>query len=133
MPLYEYRCKDCEDRFEYIQPMSAGAKRKCEACGGRLEKLVSKAGFVLKGAGWYETDFREGGSRTKEPGSEKKDDDGSSEAKDGSSSEAKDGSSKGKDDAKKDGKTPAKKSSDKAGKSKAGGSKSSGTKKSPKR
>jgi putative FmdB family regulatory protein len=62
MPLYEYRCKACEQVFEYMLSMSARAKRKCEDCGGRLEKLVSRSGFVLKGTGWYETDFKDGGS-----------------------------------------------------------------------
>ena len=63
MPLYEYRCRSCENVFEYMQRVSEGPKRKCEACGGRLEKLVSRAGFVLKGTGWYETDFK--GSKPK--------------------------------------------------------------------
>lgn len=58
MPLYEYRCRACENVFEYMQGVSEGPKRKCEGCGGRLEKLVSRSGFVLKGTGWYETDFK---------------------------------------------------------------------------
>jgi putative FmdB family regulatory protein len=63
MPLYEYRCRACENVFEYIQGLSEGPKRKCEECGGRLEKLVSRSGFVLKGSGWYETDFKDQGSK----------------------------------------------------------------------
>lgn len=58
MPLYEYRCGACENVYEYMQTLSERPKRKCEDCGGRLEKLVSRAGFVLKGTGWYETDFK---------------------------------------------------------------------------
>ena len=73
MPLYEYRCKACEQVFEYMQSMSAGAKRKCEECGGRLAKLVSRSGFVLKGSGWYETDFK-GGSKSKKGDSDGADD-----------------------------------------------------------
>lgn len=63
MPLYEYRCRACENVFEYIQGLSEGPKRKCEECGGRLEKLVSRSGFVLKGSGWYETDFKGKGGK----------------------------------------------------------------------
>jgi len=59
MPLYEYRCRKCENVFEYIQSLSEGPKRKCEECSGRLEKLVSRAGFIFKGTGWYETDFKD--------------------------------------------------------------------------
>jgi putative FmdB family regulatory protein len=63
MPLYEYRCRSCENLFEYMQGISERPKRRCEECGGSLEKLVSRAGFVLKGTGWYETDFKGGKSR----------------------------------------------------------------------
>ena len=51
VPLNQYHCRDCEEDFEYLQPMNARAKRKCENCGGRLEKAVPRAGFVLKGGG----------------------------------------------------------------------------------
>ena len=68
MPLYEYRCRACEKVFEYIQGLSEGPKRKCEDCAGRLEKLVSRSGFVLKGSGWYETDFKGKGSKPAESG-----------------------------------------------------------------
>jgi len=68
MPLYEYRCRACENTFEYIQSLSEGPKRKCEECGGRLDKLVSRAGFVLKGSGWYETDFKGTKPKTSDDG-----------------------------------------------------------------
>lgn len=57
MPLYEYRCQSCEKVHEILQKISERPKRKCPGCGGRLEKLVSRSGFVLKGAGWYVTDY----------------------------------------------------------------------------
>jgi putative FmdB family regulatory protein len=57
VPLYEYRCSACEHQFEVIQSFSAKPLRKCEKCGGKVEKLISRAGFVLKGGGWYKSDY----------------------------------------------------------------------------
>ena len=65
MPLYEYRCQSCKKVFEVIQTFAAKPKRKCEECGGGLEKLVSRSGFVLKGGGWYKTDYGTGLAGTK--------------------------------------------------------------------
>jgi putative FmdB family regulatory protein len=53
VPIYEYQCQKCERVFEYQQSMSEKPKAKCERCGGKLDKLLSAAGFVLKGGGWY--------------------------------------------------------------------------------
>ncbi len=53
MPIYEYQCQKCGKTFEYMQSMNDAPKKKCEKCGGKLEKLISAAGFVLKGGGWY--------------------------------------------------------------------------------
>jgi putative FmdB family regulatory protein len=59
MPFYEYECNDCGSRHEALQKMSDPALTDCPACGGpELRKLVSAAGFRLKGGGWYETDFK---------------------------------------------------------------------------
>jgi len=60
MPLYEYRCSDCQHEFEIIQKISAGRLRKCPECTGRLEKLVSKSAFHLKGGGWYSDGYGDG-------------------------------------------------------------------------
>ena len=57
MPIYEYQCTKCGKRFEYMQKMSDAPMKKCEACGGKLERLISPAGFQLKGTGWYKTDY----------------------------------------------------------------------------
>lgn len=67
MPLYEYRCDACEHQFEVIQSFSAKPIRKCEKCGGRVQKLISRAGFVLKGGGWYKTDYAPSSAPSKEP------------------------------------------------------------------
>jgi putative FmdB family regulatory protein len=53
MPIYEYACQKCGKTFEYMQSMSDKPKRKCEACGGKLEKLISATSFRLEGSGWY--------------------------------------------------------------------------------
>ena len=62
MPIYEYECRGCGGRHEFIQKFSDGPKRKCPSCGKlRLRKLISAAAFHLKGDGWYVTDFRDKG------------------------------------------------------------------------
>ena len=64
MPIYEYQCKSCGHEFEAIQKISEDPLKECPACGDlELNKLVSAAGFRLKGGGWYETDFK--GSKDK--------------------------------------------------------------------
>jgi len=62
MPIYEYRCLDCGEEFEVIQKVSARPLRKCRKCGGRLEKLISRTSFVLKGGGWYADGYAKGRS-----------------------------------------------------------------------
>jgi putative FmdB family regulatory protein len=53
VPIYEYGCKACHREFEYEQRMSDPEKTVCEACGGELERLISRTAFSLKGGGWY--------------------------------------------------------------------------------
>jgi putative FmdB family regulatory protein len=53
MPVYEYQCKACHKEFEYQQRMADPDKTVCEACGGELERLISRTAFQLKGSGWY--------------------------------------------------------------------------------
>lgn len=65
MPIYEYRCQGCEDEFEAIQKMSDRPLRKCKKCGGKLEKLLSRTSFVLRGGGWYADGYGEKGSKGK--------------------------------------------------------------------
>ena len=64
MPLYEYRCDTCGHEFEALQKMNDEPLIHCPACDeSALRKLVSAAGFRLKGDGWYETDFKSGNKR----------------------------------------------------------------------
>jgi putative FmdB family regulatory protein len=66
MPIYEYRCTDCDHKLEALQRFSDAPLRTCPVCGKEtLTKLVSAAGFQLKGSGWYQTDFRGSGSGKK--------------------------------------------------------------------
>jgi len=63
MPIYEYRCTQCGHKLEALQKLSEAPLTLCPSCGKEaLTKLVSAAGFQLKGSGWYQTDFR-GGSK----------------------------------------------------------------------
>lgn len=60
MPIYEYRCEACGAQKEFLQRMSDAPLTDCPECGKpALTKLVSAAGFQLKGTGWYVTDFRD--------------------------------------------------------------------------
>ena len=59
MPIYEYRCNDCGTRHEHLQKLGEAPLERCPDCGSmQYAKLVSAAGFQLKGSGWYETDFK---------------------------------------------------------------------------
>jgi putative FmdB family regulatory protein len=61
MPIYEYRCESCDHELETIQKMSDAPLVVCPECKQEsLKKLISAAGFRLKGSGWYETDFKNG-------------------------------------------------------------------------
>jgi putative FmdB family regulatory protein len=59
MPIYEYVCKNCSHHFEVLQKMSDEPVQVCPKCQATaVERMVSAAGFQLKGTGWYATDFK---------------------------------------------------------------------------
>lgn len=59
MPIYEYACQACGHQIEALQKMSDEPLTDCPQCGKpELKKLISAAGFQLKGTGWYVTDFK---------------------------------------------------------------------------
>jgi putative FmdB family regulatory protein len=59
MPFYEYQCSSCGHSLEAMQKVSDAPLKKCPHCGrAQLQKLMSAPVFRLKGAGWYETDFK---------------------------------------------------------------------------
>src|SRR4029079_4603347 len=71
MPTYRYRCAKCGDETEIWQSFDEKPKtRHNGGCGGKLQKVMSPAGIVLKGSGFYKTDNRSSKSGTKSNGSE---------------------------------------------------------------
>ncbi|MDH5629348.1 MAG: zinc ribbon domain-containing protein, partial [Gammaproteobacteria bacterium] len=66
MPIYEYKCKSCDERLEKLQKISDEPLVDCPSCGKPdLSKLVSASGFRLTGTGWYETDFKNKAAKSK--------------------------------------------------------------------
>jgi putative FmdB family regulatory protein len=64
MPIYEYRCSSCGFQKEYLRKVSDPALSVCPECGkSTFSKMLSAAGFQLKGSGWYATDFKNTGSK----------------------------------------------------------------------
>jgi putative FmdB family regulatory protein len=57
VPTYEYECLKCRRVFEIRQPISAAPLKTCDVCGGEVRRLLSPAPFILKGKGWYVTDY----------------------------------------------------------------------------
>lgn len=57
MPTYEYECLKCKRVFEIRQRISEPALKVCDECGGEVHRLLSAAPFILKGGGWYVTDY----------------------------------------------------------------------------
>ncbi len=57
MPIYEYRCSKCGKEFEEWQKFSDPPVEACPDCGGKASRLISHSSFVLKGTGWYVTDY----------------------------------------------------------------------------
>ncbi len=64
MPIYEYQCQSCGHQMEALQKMSDAVLTDCPECSeSALKKIISAAGFRLKGEGWYETDFKSSGQK----------------------------------------------------------------------
>ena len=63
MPIYEYECKKCGVTFEAMQNISAKPLKTCSGLGcddkdnGKVQRVVSASGFILKGSGWYTSDY----------------------------------------------------------------------------
>jgi putative FmdB family regulatory protein len=90
MPIYEYRCSDCGYKNEYLQRMRDAPLTDCPECGKRtFSKLISAAGFQLKGGGWYATDFKNNGAKPKKDAPSKEADKSSDKSSDSKSTESK--------------------------------------------
>ncbi len=70
MPIYEYNCDKC-GVFEITQRITENPLRKCPTCKGKVERIVSRTSFILKGSGWYATDYAKsgGGAKSESSGS----------------------------------------------------------------
>ncbi|HET6515536.1 MAG TPA: FmdB family zinc ribbon protein [Thermodesulfovibrionales bacterium] len=66
MPIYEYECTACGRHHEMMQRHSDSPLLLCPDCGGHMRKLISPTSFVLKGSGWYKTDYASGDRKTKQ-------------------------------------------------------------------
>ena len=104
MPIYEYRCTSCGFQKEYLQKINDPVMTACPECEKRtFSKMITAAGFQLKGSGWYATDFRNPKPAAKSGGKEK------SDTKTDTKTDAKpDAKSDGKTDTKSDGKSESK-------------------------
>jgi putative FmdB family regulatory protein len=60
MPLYEYQCNACSNKFELRQKFSDSPATECPKCGGELAKLITSAAFALKGGGWHAEGYNKG-------------------------------------------------------------------------
>ncbi len=103
MPIYEYQCDKC-GVFEMTQRITENALKTCPTCKSKVERIISNTSFVLKGSGWYITDYGRSGKNT---GSESSSD--SSKSSSGSSKSSGDSSSSGSESKASDSK-PAEKS-----------------------
>jgi putative FmdB family regulatory protein len=57
MPIYEYLCEKCGSHVEVMQKINDAPLKRCQKCRGKLEKVVSRTSFQLKGGGWYLSDY----------------------------------------------------------------------------
>ena len=58
MPIYEYACEECGKIFEEFQSIKADPLSTCKLCGSKsVHRIVSQTSFILKGSGWYVTDY----------------------------------------------------------------------------
>lgn len=104
MPIYEYRCSSCGFQKEYLRKVRDPVLTVCPKCSKRtFSKMLTAAGFRLKGSGWYATDFKNSRSAEKSGG------EGKSDVKTESKTESKsEGKSKGKGESKRGGSTETK-------------------------
>jgi putative FmdB family regulatory protein len=120
MPTYNYRCAKCGEDLEVYQSFSEAPLTRHKGCGGKLARVMSPAGIVLKGSGFYKTDNRSNGKHKSDSGGKDSDSggkdsgsggDGSAKPSESKSSEvASSGSTNGKSSGSSDAKKPAAKS-----------------------
>lgn len=57
MPLYEYRCRECDANYQKLERVSALSNGTCPKCGGEATRLIGAPALQFKGAGWYVNDY----------------------------------------------------------------------------
>ena len=98
MPIYEYRCSACAFQKEYLQKVNAPLLSVCPECGQEtFGKMLTAAGFQLKGGGWYATDFKNSGAK---PAAKSNDDGGAAAKTEGKTETAGESKSEAKGDSK---------------------------------
>lgn len=60
MPVYDYKCKECKNRFSVEHSMGSKSEIKCPECGGEVSQIMNIGGIAFKGSGFYVND--KGGS-----------------------------------------------------------------------
>ena len=70
MPIYEYKCTKCGKEFEVLQRSYDVDEAPCESCGAPGKRFMSNTSFVLKGTGWYVTDYKANGGCSASGGGE---------------------------------------------------------------
>lgn len=77
MPIYEYQCTSCGEKFELLQTFNDPPVTQCKYCQGEAKRVISPANFHLKGTGWYATDYKDKGDgkgkKEREKGESKED------------------------------------------------------------
>lgn len=71
MPIYEYQCDGCNAVFEVYQKVSDPAPASHSCGSDKVHRILSNTSFVLKGTGWYATDYADKSKKTDEGGSGK--------------------------------------------------------------
>lgn len=82
MPIYEYECTSCHHHFDLMQKIADAPIKQCPQCfENTVLRLISAAGFQLKGSGWYATDFKNGNKPAAKKEEEKQAKSGGSDTK----------------------------------------------------
>jgi putative FmdB family regulatory protein len=68
VPIYEYKCVECNKIFEAFQKISDDPLTECRFCTGKVERIISQTSFQLKGGGWYVTDYAKQSASSKTDG-----------------------------------------------------------------
>src|SRR5215831_9479107 len=64
MPIYEFECSACSERFDRLQKLSDPDPDACPNCGATgVRRRLTAPAFRLAGSGWYETDFKKDGDK----------------------------------------------------------------------